>query len=457
MKLPLGFIHIVQIHLGVGYIPMMVYSPQNCGLSQTVLLYYDSSTFIDNGILVNITCSDCPDSLNACNGYLQYNYKAIVILDTLCSDWVFKVNVTRPSNITNINTANNGSIFCTLNNVIRPVDNGQFNIYQQFWQVSANQNLTYTTGVYDPDGDSLFFEKQNPLDSSAFVLPQNSNYNTGYSLINPLGTSSSYSISSNTGTILFNAQQTGLYLHSVKCSEYDVVTKDLLGISIRDYLFYVSPCYTHSVKFDSNSYISDLQGANYSTDLLSDIQIATVNQASFQIKFKTLDLLNFKQIKCNNNIFGSGSTFNYDFVTTADGYKLYTIYFNWTPQIADTGIHNLLFTIRDSMMCNIYAPIEIPINIKVVHFPLSNIEAIITNENIIYPNPAQNILFYKNTNINITKHALEIRNFLNQVVYVNESEKGSGDTQIDVSHFCNGVYFIEDKMNGVFVKFVINK
>jgi hypothetical protein len=341
--------------IGAGTIPMMVYSSLNCGIAQTVQLKYDSS-ILNNGALVTLSCSECPDSLNICaEGYLEYTYKAVVVLDTNCTEWTFQVNTLRANNIANINTINNGSILATVNNVARPINSSLVSTSSLFWKVGANLNMTFASNYFNLDSDSLVFENHNPQDSSFFALPQNTSYNTGFTLLNPLGNASVYNVNANTGTILFNAQQTGLYTTSVKCLEYDQITKKLVGTTICDRLFYVSPCYTKSVSFKTNATknISNLQGAFFSTDTLSDIEIATQNMGSFQIQFKTLDKQNTKEILCDNSA-ANGSTFNYNYVTDAAGDKLYTIHFNWLPQTSDLGIHNVLFTIQDSFDCNFW-------------------------------------------------------------------------------------------------------
>jgi hypothetical protein len=438
-------------------IPTMVCASSACGNQQIVYLQKDISN-PNNGKLINVGCEPCLDSLNICDGYIYYNYKALVTLDTNCSDWIFQVNVNRPANISNLNTNSGGSLITTLNTTARPINNSVWNSQALVTKTAIFNPYFFVLGSSDSDNDSLFFQNQTPLDSSSFNLPPNGLYNIGYNFTNPLGTNTQFALDSNNGAIQFNAQQTGLFVHSVKISEYDQSTKQLIAISIKDYLIYVSPCKSFSVDFQNpqRPFISALTNTAFSTDTNSDVTFHANNNSGFEIKFKPKEYKAHKIITCNN-VQAIGSNYTSSFIIDTDSNNLYSINFKWEPQLTDTGIHEIVFSIKDSMLCSKNALIEIPIRIKVMNFPLSIQSLNDQRKSFVFPNPTQYVLKYSQIPHTVSDGKLEIRNMFGQLVYRNTSIINSKEIDIDVSTLIDGNYFLHDKTNGNFLQFTICK
>jgi hypothetical protein len=440
----------------VGNIPMMVYSQTGAGTAQTVQLIFDVNN-TNNGLLVKGAClnTECMDSLNVCDGFLEYTFIANVILDTISTDWTFQVNVKRDNSLTNINISNNGSIITTLNNVARPSNNSSISIIDQFIILGTNMNATYLSGPYDPDNDSLALEIHETLDSSSFVFPQNTNFNSGFTLQNPLGATSVYSLNQSNGSINFTAQQVGNFQTTIKTIEYDRNSQQILGTKYADILFCISPCYSRSVNFiNANApYIDTMTGASFSADTVNDINASVGYPFMFEIKFTPKIFLNYSVVASDYLTTAIGS--NFTFIKDTSINKINTIRLSWTPQITDTGMHTVKFIIDDSLPCTHFTPIEIPVKIKVAKAPLA-ISDISNSKNIsIYPNPTSNTIFIQNKNKYIAKGTLEIRNIMNEIVYTNNENLIDETISINCSAFKTGIYFVINKMDNSVMKFVV--
>jgi Secretion system C-terminal sorting domain len=433
-------------------IPMMVYASQNCGISKIVQLH---KLAVSNGIFISKACpnSTCTDSLNTCDGYWQYHYSATISLDTFCTEWVFQVNVNRPSNFSNISIGNSGSCIATLNNIARPSNSSIVTLLPQFLITGNNIVQSLLLAPYDADNDSLVFETHYTLDSSSYALPQSINFNAGYTIQNPIGNNNVYAIHPNTGEINFNALNTGLHIITTKELEYDRITKQLIATRFVDHLLCISPCYSHSVDFINPipPYINSLTGALFSIDTNSDINALINVPFNFKINLKPKVSNNVKQIKSDNLNTAKGSIFSYSINANNE----IEIQMSWTPKNIDTGIHIVNILIEDSINCNSFTPIPIPLKINVLNLSLSSNLMQKTNLNSCYPNPAKGTLYYSHKHQCIPKSHLIIKNIYGQIVYQNATDELSAIAKIDIANFSKGFYFLTNTMDGFETKFVV--
>ncbi len=101
--------------------------------------------------------------------------------------------------------------------------------------VCLNDTLCYNFGVSEPDGDSLVFE----LIPARSGPTTNVTYQTGYSGTQPIA---GITLDSNTGEICFVAQPVGLFVVTIKVTEYDPVSGLYKGENFRDIQFVIQNC-----------------------------------------------------------------------------------------------------------------------------------------------------------------------------------------------------------------------
>jgi gliding motility-associated-like protein len=180
----------------------------------------------------------CPGQTTTCNGGTvpgteQFVYRGIVTL-TPCSDWIMHWNSgNRNPAITNLVSPNTTNLYVqnTLNNVI-----GAFNNSPQFFNVPTpylcvNQLAIYSHAASDVDGDSLYYEFNNPLTTPGppgTPIP----FTGGYSLLQPMITSAGMNLNQQTGEMCFTPSQTQISVVSVIITEFR--NGILIGSQIRE-------------------------------------------------------------------------------------------------------------------------------------------------------------------------------------------------------------------------------
>ena len=111
--------------------------------------------------------------------------------------------------------------------------------------VCLNDTLCYNFGVSEPDGDSLIFELIDARSAANTSVP----YQTGYSGQQPIA---GITLDSNTGEICFVAQPVGLFVVTIKVTEYDPVSGLYLGYNFRDIQFVIRNCSPNTRPIASN-------------------------------------------------------------------------------------------------------------------------------------------------------------------------------------------------------------
>jgi gliding motility-associated-like protein len=136
----------------------------------------------------------------------------------------------------------------------------------------SNDQLVFDHSADDPDGDSLVYELCTPYNGGSSFDPAPNpaapppygqvNWGTGITALNPFG-SGSISIDANSGLMLASPGSPGLYAVGVCVKEYR--NGQLIGTSVRDFLFRVMNCQIAMEALmtqqpDLNSFVSYCQG-----------------------------------------------------------------------------------------------------------------------------------------------------------------------------------------------------
>ena len=279
----------------------------------------------------------CPGLTSACQsgsgtiGIEEHVYTTTVNIPSGCTDIVFDYTLCcRNYSITTlanpgseniylsasytapINTSNNSPVF---NNYPAPI-------------VCVNQPVIYNHGVYDPDGDSLYFSASNCYEGYNDPVE----YLPGFSGINPLTTSNPIQIDPNTGAISFtpSAQQVGVMCILVE--EFRNGVK--IGSTLRDIQFNVTVCANIP---PTASGINNIIGSD-SLDFVTTV--CANNQICFDLSFSDAEsqMLN---VDWNQEI--SNSTlqiFNNNTIAPSAT-------FCWTPQTSDIGLNFFSVNVAD--------------------------------------------------------------------------------------------------------------
>jgi hypothetical protein len=214
----------------------VTYSSATCGTSGSITVTKQSS-----GILPLL----CPTAPNACNGngpygVEEYIYSGILNLPPGCQagDWILNWNnCCRNDAITTLNggSSQNMSLNALLknNNGIGCNSSPQFTVPPALI-VCPNKPVEYNHGVFDSDGDSLYFSLVNCYQS----VTGNVTYSSPYSGTNPLTTASGVNINPKTGQVTFTPTIAQVGVICVLVEEFRNGVK--IGEVIRDVQFTVT-------------------------------------------------------------------------------------------------------------------------------------------------------------------------------------------------------------------------
>lgn len=289
----------------------------------------------------------CPSSImqSSCNGgtlpgVQAYTYSATITLPQDCPDWTFSFSeCCRNDQITNLANASSEDLYiqATLNNVGGICNNSPFFTTLPVPFICANQPFSYNQGAVDADGDSIVYQLTNPLGSGASQIM----YNGSFSPTNPLNTSppNSFGFSNSTGQISFTPSGVQVAVVAVLVSEYR--NGVLIGTTMRDIQIVVlnipgcgvPPTFTGAIQ-------NTVQNGFYINPQL--VQVCPGNALSFSVlAFNSTNDSVF--IEANNTIAMPGSQFAVNYISSDSVFGL----FMWTPSGLDTGIHNLVVTVKN--------------------------------------------------------------------------------------------------------------
>ncbi len=295
-----------------------------CGVSTSVTLNLVSATEVSQL---------CPGQQSTCNGgglpgTEEYIYEGIVTLNTVCSNYqLFWYNCCRNGAITTLDNAASEDLALniTLNNQVAPCNNSPIFNNLPTPYVCAGENVNYSHGVTDPDGDQLVFALVNCENYWGSV-----DYAQGFSGTNPLDTYNGVNINPNTGLITFRPSYAQQAVLCVRVREYR--NGVLIGETIRDMQFIVENCNNNPpiagpfVQTGNRTYTACGAGQNF---------CLTINGS---------DPNNGDNITMNWNNGIPGGTFNVAGNNTASP----TATFCWAPTTNQTGSYNFTVTVTDN-------------------------------------------------------------------------------------------------------------
>src|SRR5690606_15115651 len=112
---------------------------------------------------------------------------------------------------------NGAYVACVLNNFTKYNNSSAQFTTNPLPYICNNTFTTYLNGMYSPDGDSVRVYPQRSLQGAG--APDG--YNAGYSLANPVGSSTGYFVDSASGTAYFTPVTPGAYVLGFRGEEYE--------------------------------------------------------------------------------------------------------------------------------------------------------------------------------------------------------------------------------------------
>lgn len=254
----------------------------------------------------------------------QYTFTGTITLPYACSDWTASYSLCcRNAAITNLNNADSYDIYIesVINNTNGLCNNSPFFTSLPVPYVCAYDLFFYNHGAVDVDGDSLVYTMVQPRDAASVNVP----YNGGYSVSNPMATTTGFSFNTSTGQMSAVPNGTQNAVIAVRVDEYR--NGVLIGSVIRDMQFVVINC-------NSNN-LPQATGVNGTTDYY--IEVCAGAPACFDIFTSDADASQTVTISWNNGI-PAGSF-------TSSGGSRPTGTFCWTPSFSDVRPSAYDFTV----------------------------------------------------------------------------------------------------------------
>ncbi|MEO8085637.1 MAG: SprB repeat-containing protein, partial [Bacteroidota bacterium] len=303
----------------------------------SVICNYTNSTYslpkiAGTGQEITFPCSTsqtkCTNAASPILGFQKYVYRGNVVFPSQCTDWRISYSVlARNCAITTMQQGNpcgqTTAIYveATLNNLNFTSNNSPTFSNNPVAFICQFQSFVFNHGVTDLDGDSLYFELIDAMQSHNVSIP----YIAPYSGINPLTSTPVVSINSLNGDITMNAQQLEIGVIAIRIKEYR--NGILIGSIIRDMQFIVNNCYPNVLPTATG-----INGTNVFT-----ATVCPGNTLSFFINSNDTNVANTVTMTWNSGI--TGATF-----TTA-GLPHPTGTFTWTPTLAQARPQPYTFTV----------------------------------------------------------------------------------------------------------------
>ena len=365
------------------------------GTSQSITFQSTSCGFNNIANLPLITGSPtnvsqlCPTATSTCNGGFnpgveQFIYRGIIQLPP-CSDWIIHWNSNaRNGAITNlINPQVNFYIQNTLNNVIGVNNNSPqfFTLPTPF--LCANQLNIFNHGASDTDGDSLYYSFSTPLTGTTPPgLPMT--FSAGYSILQPMITSSGMNLNQQTGEMCFTPSQAQIAVVSVLIQEYR--NNILIGSMIREMQVIVSGTCNNQPPIAGGiaptcGAIGGMnittQGPNVTQVDANSLIMCPGDSICFDIAFNDLDGDN---VTITSNVASAIPTAS--FSITGNGTLNAIATFCWVPTPLDSGLNIIAIQVQDDA-CPISANSTFTYDITVFDQPFAGNDEFICSTSAI--------------------------------------------------------------------------
>jgi len=313
-------------------------SSASCGISTSMNLTMDLT---NSGYEVSPLCPSQIIYSSCHNGPLPgvqvYTYKGTFHFPSQCNDWVISwTHCCRNAAITNLQNPSSQSMYIEahLDNTNGLCDNSPIFTELPVPFICANQLYNYNHGVVEPDGDSLYFTMINPM--TAGGLPIAHNVGAGYSLLNPILTTTPFTFSSSTGQFSFTANGVQVCVVTILVQEFR--NGQLIGSTMRDIQVVIINC-TNDIPY--TNYIQNLTGGGVQVDSLT-IKACPGETIDFDVIGHDNNALDSVFLSSNITQVLNGATY------TVSGNNPTTGHFNWSPSLADTGYHFFIVTVKDN-------------------------------------------------------------------------------------------------------------
>lgn len=319
----------------------------SCGQSIPVTLARQPSQPNPDGGQPGEVSPLCPASISqsSCNGgnlpgVQTFTYTGNVTLPQNCPDWVFSFSeCCRNDQITNIVNASSEDLYvaATLNNATGAPNNSPVFTTLPVPFICANQPFSYNQGAVDADGDSIVYSLVNALSIGGAPVT----YNGGYTPTNPLTTTppNSFGFSSTTGQISFTPNGIQVAVVTVLVQEYR--NGILIGTTMRDIQIVVlnipgcgvPPTFSGAIQ-------NTVQNGFYLSPQL--VQVCPGSSLSFGVS--AINSTNDSVFMTTNAAVAiPGSQFTSSYISSDSVIGQ----FSWTPSALDTGMHNLIVTVKN--------------------------------------------------------------------------------------------------------------
>lgn len=310
----------------------MVNFTSTCG--GTATLTVNVSPQSTNGIEISQLCqAQLPQS--TCNGGTLpgmwiFNYTGIVTLAPPCDTWTMSWQTCCRNNaVTNV-TPNNSYVEATLNSATAPCNSSPSFTAQPIPYVCANQPVSYSYGVIETDGDSLYYSITPALENTGMPCT----YIAPYSGTSPIP---GIFIDPNTGLLTFTPTTIGNFVVAVLVQEYDS-NGNLIGSVMRDIQFVVQNC-PNQVPDPSAGTMGGFTGNAVQTGPYS-LEMCAGNSFSFNATYTDPDAANILAYISNIQLALPGATITQVGTST----NPLTLNIAWNAPAGTQG-QNLTFTI----------------------------------------------------------------------------------------------------------------
>lgn len=381
----------------------------------------------------------CPalSSFNSCRrmagsssgpGYVRAVYYDTIVVPGRSADLTFYwKSYTRNYEVTNLQQYYGTYIECGINNTIRYNVSTPRYLSNPLAYTCVSQPSLYPNSPYSTQADSLVTYSRFSQDGPAIMIP----FQFGYSITNPVG-GNFYKVDSATGLVSFISNVTGKHVVGYRTDAYDRNSHTRISYATRDVQLAVLPCSSPGASI-SDTIVNRTGGRQLGHT--NNIEVYADSTLSFDVISSSFTGTP-PSLTSDHALTVPGSVFS----LSAPGVSPLTGHFSWTPGAADTGLHVLTFTARDSA-CSAMQVLQLPGYLVVqIHVKknLSNVGIPGTPGNsalAVYPNPAKNELYFTNDHID----AIWVLNIMGQsVLQVQQPGKS-----IDIASLPAGRYFVK--------------
>jgi hypothetical protein len=299
-----------------------------------------------NGSPVAAGCSGYPTKCESASsgipGYREWWYTTIVELPSRCTKWKFAIWISARNFSLNI-PGGNLYLETTFNNQVAQGNSSPFFSIKPVPYACINQPTSYNNGAIDPNGDSLSSEILNPLTGSSCTSPPTNLLLTPSQVpplsipSNPFQTNNTFAINPTTGNITFTPGIIGPGTVTVRTNEFRNGTK--IGSIMRDVQVQVLAC--SSVVPTVSPILNTIVGGGYASNRVN----GCASQAlQFCFEVNSTDTGAILIADDNHSVSIPGATITY----TNQKSDSIRGCFSWTPSVADSGLKNLIVTVKDS-------------------------------------------------------------------------------------------------------------